>query len=112
MFQQRHLVLQARVLIVEFVVRVFASHSLASWQAVLDLIKAHCVAKELDYATQGQPFFKQLEATAEKEKKVESMAVRLWTSTDSLGGREFCSIVNEAVSFAMGLHTHALLSHA
>ena len=71
--------------------------------AVQNLLRAYCKAEGLDWASDGQRYFGQLEAEAMQnpgelsdKDLIPVAAQRMWTSALQLAGREFCFIINYA----------------
>jgi hypothetical protein len=65
-------------------------------KACNDLIDEFCKVHGITHE-QADSFKDEVDAIATKETRIEDVAVRLWTSLHTLGGRELCSIINEGV---------------
>ena len=71
--------------------------------ALQNILREFCADETLDWHSQGQPFLKDLQAEAmlnshelAKADQIPVAAQRMWTSTLTIAGREFCSIMNYA----------------
>jgi hypothetical protein len=63
-----------------------------------DLIKAYCGVHGIPYDDdEGEAFFDALRADMDAQDSLAAAVQRMWTSYQPLRGREFCTILNEAV---------------
>ena len=67
--------------------------------ALQDLIRQYCTQEGIDWAAEGKPFLKRLQAEAMRnmDDPIAEMLQRMWTSTLTLRGKEFCFILNHTL---------------
>ena len=68
-------------------------------KALGDLLQWHCQEHGLDWASEGEPFLRSLQRRAMRNNAdpIAAMMQRMWTSPETLQGREFCFILNDAL---------------